>query len=146
MFHLFNKNKSVNEIYFALSLHENGGKGFLFQCNAHLKSVLTLAQKSFQFSNAWEGILEDVDEVLYFLETNQKVKANNAIVFVYSHFVDLTTRTIKEPYVSKIKTLFSEIDLPIAGFMEYHEANEKKCNGNFTRFLSRILEMDGRCG
>lgn len=122
MLDILKKNNTKNDIYLGLSLQEQGGKALLLQYNEQQSSAITLGSKLFSYSNAWERLVEDVDEVLFELEKVAQVKATKTVIFVYSHLVNEKTHEIKEPYFDKIKAIADELGLEMIGFMEHHEA------------------------
>ncbi|OGK16455.1 hypothetical protein A2690_03855 [Candidatus Roizmanbacteria bacterium RIFCSPHIGHO2_01_FULL_39_12b] len=144
MLDFLNKKKVSSDIYLALSLQEAGAEVFLLQCTGVPASVVILGQKSFSFTNSWERLVEDVDEVLYSLEQAAGVKATRCIIFVYSHLVDINKKEIKEPYLDKIKAISDELGLVATGFMEYHEILSSYFSKNGSGQFNGILcEIDG---
>jgi len=110
------------EVYFGLLLAEESGVGYLLEVDNANQKVLIIDQKTFEYANSWEHLIEDVDEVLYGLEQKNKKKVKDIVFFVYSHLYDFNTNEIHKSYFEKIKTITSEMDLKSYGFILVHDA------------------------
>lgn len=135
------KNKTEEKIYYGLFLKEDQGVVLIFRHNN--RNLEIIDQEKFEFSNSWENLTEDVDNVLSKLENQTQKSSNSLIIFVYSHFTDEKTQEIKIPYLQKIKKLVKELDLKAIGFIEATEAIvshlEEKEEAPLTAI---IIEMD----
>jgi len=78
--------------------------------------------EKFNYTNSWENLAEDIDEVLYRLESKHKIHLEETIFFVYSHLVDEKTNQIKKPFQQKIKKLTADLELKPLGFIDCREA------------------------
>lgn len=129
--------------YLGLIVKEDEGCAFILESDNAFKKTKKIDQKKFSYSDSWERIVEDVDEVLFQLEKNNKIKVNQAIFFLYSHLVDQKNKQIKKPYLLKIKKIASELELKPLGYIEFHEALslrlEEKEEAPLT---SIIIELD----
>lgn len=119
MFSLFNKNKKKKN-YCGLFLKEEEGVVCLLESTND--GIHIVAQEKFVYSDGWEHLTEDVDEVLFRIEKDRKVQTQEIIFFVYSHVIDTTTGEIRKPYLSKIKDLTKNLELKPVGYIECYEA------------------------
>lgn len=124
MFQIFRKSKSNGEskYYFGLILREIDGVGLLLEVNSLKKTISIIDERRFNYTDGWEHIVEDVDEVLFKLERENKIEIQQVIYFLYSHIVDQDKQEIKKPYIGKIKRISSELGIKPVGYIEYHEA------------------------
>lgn len=123
MFNFFNKsNSSSNKYYFGLILREDDGVGMILEIDEVKNKIVIIDESKFNYSNSWERIVEDVDQVLSRLENQNKTKVEKVIYFVYSHMVSQTDKQIKPVYLNKIKRIAKELDLKPLGYIAYHEA------------------------
>lgn len=93
-----------------LVLYENGGK------------LIAKEKERFHYSNGWEHIQEDIDEVLFRVEEKLNTSLVNTIFFIYSHFIDEKTGDIKKPYIQKVKDIVRSLELKALGYIECSEA------------------------
>lgn len=124
MFNFFSKSKlnKKPEYFFGLLLKENEGVGQVLELDPSGKKIKKIDETRFKFTNSWEHIVEDVDEVLYGLEQKNKLSLPKVIFFVYSHLVDQNTKQIKKEYIKRIKNIVDNLGLKALGFIELHEA------------------------
>lgn len=116
----FSGRKPDREYFFGLFLKENRGIGYIFARQDNKISLLT--KQEFKFSNAWENLTNDVDEVLFKMENETKTRVNKMIVFLFSHLIDERTKEIKRPYLQKIKELTRNLEIKPIGYIECYEA------------------------
>lgn len=116
----FKKKETGTETYIGLLLKEDEGTVFFLQ---ETKAGLEILEKEkFAFTNGWEHLTEDIDEILYKLETRTEKSPDKTIFFVYSHLIDTKHGEIKQPYLHKIKELVKNLELKPLGYIECHEA------------------------
>lgn len=116
----FFSNKKHKEFYLGLFLKDSQGVVLIFSKeNNHLELV---DREKFEYTNSWENLTNDVDEVLYKLEKHLKIETKKTIIFVYSHLVDEKIGDIKSVYLQKIKQLTKALDLHPMGYIECFEA------------------------
>lgn len=114
------KKKSHGEVYIGVFFKElEGVVMYLEDGETGLKIVGT---EPFRYSNGWEGLVDDIDETLYRLETKTKIAPQKAIFFIYSHFIDEEHKEIKRPFLAKIKEISKSLDLKPLGYIECQEA------------------------
>jgi len=114
-------NKSKN--YLGLLLREEDGVGIIMTVkDNHLQIV---EKERFNYSNGWENLVEDLDEVLFSLESKTEIQVTETIFFVYSSLVEEKSHEIKKVYLGKIKNLLKSLDLKPLGFIECFEAVSK---------------------
>ncbi len=144
LFNLFHKTTTgKKEHYFGLILKEEEGLGMLLEIDQDQKKIKKIDEKKFVYSNSWEQIIEDVDEILYELENTNKTRVEKVIFFLYSHLVDQKSKEIKKPYLDKIKNLAKKLELKPLGFIEHHEALSLYLNQKEEAPLtSVIVELD----
>lgn len=116
---LFPQTKKEEDVYLGLFLKEKDGT-VLFIENKRSK-LAVLAKESFTYTNGWDNLVEDVDDVLYKLETHTKRSPEKAIFFIFSHLTDDATRQIQKPVLHKIKELSKSLELKPLGYIECHE-------------------------
>lgn len=116
----FNRPSNEGKTFFGLFLKEEKGIGLVMRMeNSH---VVLLDQEKFSYPDGWEHLTEAVDEVLLKLEQRTKVKLDDTIFFIYSHFIDEKTKEIKKVYLDKIKDLVKKLNLKALGYIESYEA------------------------
>lgn len=113
--------KQTKTICLSLMLRETKATAILLSINNETKSFQELSKKEFNYSNSWEQILPDVDNVLFELEQQTKTTATEVIFFLHSHMIDFNKQTIKNLYFEAIKLISKELDLKTKGYMEFHE-------------------------
>lgn len=116
----FTKNVHENKTFFGLLLKEKEGVGLVIRMEN--SKVVLVDQEKFVFSDGWEHLSEDIDQIILKLEKNAKVQLHDTIFFLYSHFVDEKTKEIKKPYLEKIKEIVKSLNLKALGYIECFEA------------------------
>lgn len=116
----FSKKNSDKQYYFGLYLKSEGGVGIVIKKESG--RLVPYETVKFDYSNGWENLTQDIDEVLLKLETKTKLKLTETIVFVFSHLIDLKTGQIKDVYAVKLKELFKNLELKPLGYIECFEA------------------------
>lgn len=138
----FNK-KNNNDYFLGIFLKEQ--KGIIILMKKENGEIFIQDRINFAYTNAWENLIEDIDENLYQLEEKNKVTVSKTIFFVYSHLVDEITKNIKAPYLKKIKELVKNLNLEALGYIECYEAIfsylEKKEQSSLN---STIIEIDNK--
>ena len=133
--------KSGGETYLGLFLKEDSGTALVLE--EKNGELIILEKQRFNYSNSWENLIEDVDEVLLKLEKQTKKNLNKTIIFVYSHFVDEKTGEIKKPYLTTIKDLFKNLELKPLGYIESYQGVLNHLEGKESSPLTAILvELD----
>ncbi|MCX7880953.1 MAG: hypothetical protein N2482_00350 [Patescibacteria group bacterium] len=118
LLNFFSKNK--NEIYLAIFLKEEEGRLIVLKSNNQKMIILEL--RKFFYSNGWENLPEDIDEILFQIESQTKTKIKKTIFFLFSHLVEIGGHKIKEPYLTKIKEIIKGLELIPLGFVDCQEA------------------------
>ena len=116
----FSSRSVPQELFFGLFLKEKKGVGYIFSGNKDKISLV--AKHEFKYSNGWDNLTEDVDDVLFKLEDETKTRIEKTIFFVFSHLVDDATKEIKRPYLQKIKELTKNLEIKPIGYIECYEA------------------------
>ncbi|OGK52262.1 hypothetical protein A2970_01870 [Candidatus Roizmanbacteria bacterium RIFCSPLOWO2_01_FULL_44_13] len=112
----FSLPKTKQEYYLGLFLKEE--EGTVMVIAKHRGRVEVRESEKFLYSNGWENLTDDIDEVLYRLEKKLGTTVNKTIFFVYSHFIDERAGDIKKPYLTKIKELVKNLELTAMGYIE----------------------------
>lgn len=119
-FPFFNNKSKKNEVYLGLFLKEEEGIAMIIMKD---QGKLTIKDReSFKYTNGWENLTEDVDEVLFRLEKSNNVQVEETIFFVYSHLIDERSSDIRKPFLIKIKELVKNLELKVLGYIECFEA------------------------
>lgn len=133
--------KNVKDIFFGLFLKESRGCGYILERHGHAISVR--AKKNFQYSDSWEHLTEDVDEILFKLEQETKCHVEKTIFFLFSHLIDESVKEIKRPYLQKIKEMSKNLEFKPVGYIECHEAVASFLHDKESLALTSILiELD----
>jgi hypothetical protein len=136
----FNKNKK-KDYYLGLLLKEDQGVAIIISSQIGVTEVVDF--EKFNYTNGWENLAEDIDEVLYRLESKHKIHLEETIFFVYSHLVDEKTNQIKKPFQQKIKKLTADLELKPLGFIDCREAVIKTLEEKDENKLTGItIELD----
>ncbi len=117
----FLKNKQEEkENYLGIFLKEDSGVVFFLESGGN--KLVRLSEEKFKFTNGWDNLVEDIDEVLYRLELKLKKSPDKTIFFLYSHLVDQNSGQIRPEYLKKIKDISKSLELKPMGYIECHEA------------------------
>lgn len=141
-FPFFSKNKKESdENIFGLLLKEQEGIGIVFKKIG--SSIKLQSYEKFNYSNSWENLVQDIDDVLFKIEQSTQLHFSKTIIFVFSHLLDSQTQQIKKPYLIKIKEVLKNLELEALGFIECYEAISLFCQKQEEMPLSSILiELD----
>lgn len=137
------KKNTKEEFYFGLILKEEEGSGMIIGLDESRTNAHSIDEKKFTYSNGWEGLLEDVDQVLYDLEQRNSVTLKKVIFFLYSHLIDQSNKQIKKIYARRIKNIADELTIEPLGFIEYHEAiAQRQSEKDEAPLTAIIVELD----
>ncbi|MEN9327599.1 MAG: hypothetical protein RI947_407 [Candidatus Parcubacteria bacterium] len=117
---LFSKYKKSKEYYFGLFLKGDEAVGLVFEVSENNLIILDTERSS--YSNGWENIVEDIDDLIFKLESKTKQHLKDVIFFTYSYFIDENSHEIKQPYKDIIKSLLKKLELKPLGYIECFEA------------------------
>ena len=115
------KGESKPEYIIAILLKQEEGVGFVLEVQQESQSIALLDQRSFRYSNSWESLIYDIDELLFRFETDHKIQLKKTIFFVYSHLVDYETGELKQTYLETLQKAIEENDLESLGYFELDE-------------------------
>jgi len=115
-----NKSPEGKNNYLGLFLKEDAGVGFAFEMKG--EKIVIVESEKFVYSNGWENLIEDVDDVLARLENKTQFHFEKTIFFLYSHLVEGKTKEIKKVYLTKIKELVKSLGLKALGYIDCYEA------------------------
>lgn len=139
----FSKNRNKKDYYLGIFLREEEGSLMLMDSSGGKIEIMDM--ENFTYSNGWENLVSDIDEILYRFEKKINSNIDKTIFFVYSHLVDEKAGDIREPYLHKIKDLVKNLELTALGYIECYEAVSKFINAKEEMPLTGILiEMDRR--
>ncbi|KXK11736.1 MAG: hypothetical protein UZ22_OP11002000297 [Microgenomates bacterium OLB23] len=99
-------------------LRHGDGQGFLLETFESSRKVRVVDQRAFTYTNGWDNLTYDIDELLFNIENDNKITVKKAVFFVYSHLVDLTTREIASPYKEILEKIVVDNELDILGYLE----------------------------
>lgn len=137
----FSKNKNKTEYYLGIFLKEE--QGILMLMDSSGGKMTVNERENFTYSNGWENLANDIDDVLYRFEKKIGKSVDKTIFFVYSHLVDEKVGDIKKPYLLKIKELVKNLELTAMGYIECFEAVSKSLQKKEEIPLTGILvELD----
>lgn len=137
----FSKKPAPKEYYLGLFLKETEVLGFVFEIIQGKVSIV--AKDTIQYTNGWDSVLEDTDELLMRLETTAGAQCEKVIFFVYSYFIEENVREIKKQYREVIKNILKHLDLKPLGYIECYEAvAEHIQKRDKTPLNAVLLELD----
>jgi hypothetical protein len=137
----FSKNKNKSDYYLGIFLKEEDG--ILMLMDNKDGKMAVHEKENFTYTNGWENLSNDIDEVLYRFEKKINKSVDKTIFFVYSHLVDEKIGDIKQPYLQKIKELVKSLELNALGYIECYEAVTKSIQSREEIPLTGILvELD----
>ena len=119
-FNFLNKSSFDENNYLGLLLKENEGIVYFLKVIDSNPSIVI--KERFNYTNGWDNLLEDIDEVLYRLELKGYKSPDSSIFFVYSNLIDKYKKEIKKEYLLKVKELVKNLELKPLGYIEIHDA------------------------
>ncbi len=119
-FPFFSKKTQKQSYYLGIFLKEE--EGILLVISQSLTGAIVQEKEKFNYSNGWENLSNDIDEILYRMEKKLDYQFSKTIFFVYSHLVDNKTGDIRKPYLQKIKDLVKNLEIEAVGYIECYEA------------------------
>jgi len=119
-FPFFSKKIQKQSYYLGIFLKEE--EGILLVISQSATGAIVQEREKFNYSNGWENLSNDIDEILYRMEKKFNYQFSKTIFFVYSHLVDDKTGDIKKPYLQKIKDLVKNLEIEAVGYIECYEA------------------------
>jgi len=108
--------KKNNIHYFGLFLKEDQGVGLIFAPDG--KTMRLIASAHFKYTDGWDNLSEDVDNLLMGLEKTTAVSIRDTIFFFYSHAIESQTQEIKADYFRSVKKIAKDLDLNPLGYIE----------------------------
>lgn len=137
----FSKHKDNEKPYVGLFLKSQSAVAFLMKKKAD--GVSLEGVEKFEYTNGWNNLVEDVDEGIFKLEKKVNAQVSEVIFFLYSHFINKETQTVKKEYLSVIKSVAKNLDLKPLGFIECYEAVVNYLSKQEERLLNAVLiELD----
>jgi len=116
---LSQKGKKKN-YYLGLLLKEDNG--IVFALELKNNSILVRQTERFNYSSSWDNLVEDIDGIVFKLETELKTEFKDVIFFLYSHLIEEKKSEIKKPYLLKIKQIAKSLDFNPLGYIEVCES------------------------
>src|SRR5689334_14124327 len=114
------KAEGNSESYFGLFFQQTKVTGYVYELLPTRINIL--AQHTASFTNGMDNVVEDIDDILFRLETDTNKKLDKTIFYVTSHYIDQDTKQIKKDYKAAIKRITQELELKPLGFIECYEA------------------------
>lgn len=116
----FNKKKTAGDLYLGLLMKEKEGVALIFARKNGKMQIL--GKEKIIYSNGWENLTEDIDEILFKLEKNLQVTIEQVIFFLYTPLLNEQGTEIKSFYLNKIKEIVKNLELSPLGYIECYEA------------------------
>lgn len=142
----FLKKKSLTsqkKYHFGLVLRAADGKGMLLEEDQTTKKITLIDEKNFSFTEGWDFIVENIDQIISELEELNKVKCEDIIFFLYSHFINKKENKIKPEYFEKIKKIAKDLAIKPLGYIAFNEAVVSHYkNKEESPFTSILIEFD----
>lgn len=88
----------------------------------HKETVSIIGSQKLRIRAGLDGLIDDLDDALYNLDTSHKVRAEELILFVSDAHIDPHTRQLHKPFMKSIKDISKNLDLKPIGFIECYEA------------------------
>jgi len=122
IFKMFGKKNSLekNNYYLGLFLKETEGIGLVMTKKTNGLELVNW--RWFKYSNGWENLSQDVDNLLMQFESNLGITLTQTIFFLYSHAINSKTKEVKSIYLRTIKDLTKNLDLKPLGYIEVVDA------------------------
>lgn len=137
----FKKGKIEQGVFFGLFLKESEAIALVMKL--HNSQLTLIDEERFTYSNGWNNLAEDIDQVILKLEQKVNVTIKDTIFFLYSNLIDERTKEVKKEYFAKIKELVKKLDLKALGYIECYEAVKYILEKKEEMPLSTILiELD----
>ncbi|MEK7070399.1 MAG: hypothetical protein AAB966_01195, partial [Patescibacteria group bacterium] len=106
-----------------LGIHLSDKEGLLFYITPFNGSMRITEEERFNYSNGWDNLTDDIDEVLFRLEEKRKAKSPDTVIFfLNSQYIDHHLGEIKKTYTLKIKEIVKKLDFTALGYIECREA------------------------
>jgi hypothetical protein len=121
---LFGK-QNKKEYVAAILLRHGDGQAYLLETIETTRSIKLIDQRAFNFTNGWDNLTYDVDELLFNLENDHKIELKKTAFFVYSHLIDLHTRDITSPYKEFLEKIIKDNELESLGYLEMDQIISK---------------------
>ena len=143
MLNFLSKKKDAVEQIAGIVLRHESGLALVIKKNNQRHSSQLIDQREFKYSNGWENLTYDIDEVLFTLEKNHNFSLKKTVFFLYSHLIDSRSHSIKDSYLEKINSLIKENQLDAIGYIDYTEALAKYLqNKEQSPLTALIVEID----
>jgi hypothetical protein len=121
---LFGK-QNKKEYVAAILLRHGDGQAYLLETVETTRSIKLIDQRAFNFTNGWDNLTYDIDELLFNLENDHKIELKKTAFFVYSHLIDLHTRDITSPYKEFLEKIIKDNELESLGYLEMDQIISK---------------------
>ncbi|OGK35065.1 hypothetical protein A3F60_03195 [Candidatus Roizmanbacteria bacterium RIFCSPHIGHO2_12_FULL_39_8] len=116
----FQKRKIEQGVFFGLFLKESEAIALVLKM--HNSQLTLIDEEKFTYSNGWNNLAEDIDQVILKLEQKVNITIKDTIFFLYSNLIDEKTKEVKKEFFAKIKELVKKLDLKALGYIECYEA------------------------
>lgn len=137
------KSSPKSEYYFGLVLSQDEGTGLLIKQTDSKQGILIEETRKFHYSNGWENLVYDIDEILFAIEDEKDIKIDKVFYFIYAHFVDFDSKQIKETYADSLKNISKENSLEPVGYFEFNELIPSYLqNSEDSKLNAVIIEVD----
>lgn len=115
---IFKKEKK-RELYLGLFIREHDITGFAFEKTGdHIRKI---TEENLSI-NGWDALVENVDDLLFRIESRLHEKLTEVIFFVHSYVIDEDSKNIRKEYISLFKNIVKQLELKALGYIECHEA------------------------
>lgn len=114
--------KQKDDVYAGLMLAEEGGSVLYIKADADAHNVAIIGSQKLHIRAGLDGLIDDLDDALYNLDTKHKVRATELILLVSNAHIDPTTRQLHKPFIKSVKDLSKNLELKPIGFIECYDA------------------------
>lgn len=134
--------KATDAVYAAILLSAEGGTVLYLRKQDQKETVSIIGSQKLRIRAGLDGLIDDLDDALYNLDTSHKVRAEELILFVSDAHIDPHTRQLHKPFMKSIKDISKNLDLKPIGFIECYEAITRTAHASGLPADAVLLEVE----